>query len=339
MTRPNATDYDGRGRQGPRQGQDGPQVSPLDPGRLGLPSRPVSDVDQVAEALEHLSGQGVNLLAPVTRLQFIPQDYQVAFRAVLFSMGGPWESRAGAKSNGTWYTTDGEGLALHKAALAQLAAAAGVSIETHRTDGGREPGRWEYTAIARLRTMDGSWRHVSASKEVDLRDGSPTVQAWKDQAARKRNNDGGAARISKAREHGGRTAEAKATNAAIRLALGIQGSYSEVQARRPFVFPLLVWTPTSAEGRQLRAAVELGVVGQLYGPSSRGPALVPAGQVIDATAADVQALPDHGPDTTPDFQRERVRPEPRERRPQEGPPPVDEPPAWLDQGPDFDPDW
>lgn len=260
----------------------------LDPGRAGLPALPVTDVAMVADALEHAQQAGLNVLAPLTKLQIIPPNYQVSIRVVIFPLGG-W--RSGTYSNGVWYKTDGGGLALHKPALRQLAAAAaaGMSWDTERTDDQTNPNRWEYKAIGRVRNMDGQWRTVTASKEVDLRDESPMVQDMIASAKKRRRDPW--VQIQKARTAGGRMAEAKAINALIRSALGIQGSYTREQAARPFVFPLLIYIPPNTrEVRLLQAAVELGAGADLFGPGAldrteptheQPGVYAPPGQVLD----------------------------------------------------------
>jgi hypothetical protein len=258
---------------------------PIAPKTLGLPTGLIADVAEVGEAIEHLHRLGVNVLAPVTRIQYLPPGFRLAFRAVLFPFDGEWSTVGGVKTNGTWYSTDG-GFALLKASLRQLAAAAGLSWDT--VDTSRDRNRWTIKATGRIRTMDGAWRELSATKDWDLRDDGPIVPTWAAEAGRK----GGDAekRVLKAREHGGRMAESKAVNAMIRDALGLRSSYSADLARRPFVFPLLVYVPETAEARQLQAAVELGVVGQLYGPGAvRAP--VATETMIDVEP-ELRALPE-----------------------------------------------
>lgn len=286
------------------------RFNPLAPGALGLPEGLIDRAEDVADALEHLHRLQVNLLAPLTRIDFIPPGYRLAFRAVVFPTDGQWVDAAGVKTNGTWYTTEGGGYALHKAALRQLAAAAGLSWETF--DVSRELNRWIVKAVGRLRTMDGQWRQVSAMKDLDLRDDGPVLPTWRAEAVKgKRDAE---KRILKAREFGGRMAESKAVNALIRDALGLRASYPENLARRAFVFPLLIFCPDTPEARQLQAAVELGVVGQLYGPATVGRAFAEAGTVIDSEPPARPALPEPAA-PPPDFQAEAERLNQRERAP------------------------
>lgn len=330
----------GRGqdnRRGQGQGQGQSRAQEFDPSAFGFPERPVSDVALVAEVIESAVAQGLNVLAPVTRLQYLPPGYQVAIRVVFFPTGGEWKAPPGGKqSNGTWYTEE-NGLALLKAPLRQLLAAAGGSVETVRMDDRRSGAFWEFQARVKIRTMDGSWRTITATKDLDLRDNSPVVESWKMNAQKKGHEGGAANRILKARENGGRMCEAKAVNAAIRDALGLKACYSRDEAARPFVFPILVYTPTSEAALQMQAAVELGVVAQVYGPSSPGRAYAPAGSIIDLDAAEGErpALVDRGQHSGPDAEAELRRRGERQTV-QRGPPRQEDGGSWADEDIPFD---
>ena len=334
-------DRDRRPPPDTRRQDQAPRLEPVDPTAYGFPARPVTDLELVAEAVEHAEREGLNVLAPVTRLSFLPPGFQVAVRIVRFPMDGEWTSPPGGKpSNGTWYQEEG-GFALHKAPLRMLGAAAGASWSTERTDDRASGALWEFRATVRLRTMDGGWRSVEATKDLDLRDGSPVIESWI-ASAQQKGRGGAENRILKAREVGGRVTESKAVNAAIRDAFGIKACYTRAQANRPFLFPLLVYIPTSPEALQLQAAVELGVVAQVYGPSSRGKVYAPAGNVIEVPEEGAQgprALPDHqGTRAAPDFRAEADRLASRERV-DRGHGPQDDP-TWADPelpGPDDDP--
>lgn len=339
---------------GPQQPPDA-KFSPIDPRRLGLPGHPVSEIREVAECLEQAAFLGVNLLSPVTRLDYIPPGYQVAIRAVLFPTEGPWVYA----SNGTWYKTENGSLALHKPGLRQLAAAAGMSWETHRLDDGRHPHRWIVQAVGRLRNLDGQWRHVVATKDLDLRDGAPLIDDMRAAASKARGGPRDpTGQILKARAAGARMAESKAVNAVIRDALGLRGSYSEEEAARPFVFPMLVWIPSTPEARAMQAAAELGIVRQVYGSGSTPGRVYTPPDTIEAEDAHAPAaLPDYGaipdPVTTREREREPVRTERRAapssqtRAPAKARTPSHpdddpraasdpgEPPEWTRDGPDW----
>lgn len=329
----------GRGqdnRRGQGRGQEQGNVQEFNPSQFGFPERPVADVALVAEVIEDAVAQGLNVLAPVTRLQYLPPGYQVAIRVVHFTMGGEWKAPQGGKqSNGTWYAVDGGAFALLKTPLRQLLAAAGGSVETFRMDDRSSGAFWEFQARVKVRTMDGTWRTITATKDLDLRDNSPVVESWVKNAQRNGQEGGASKRILQAREAGGRMCEAKAVNAAIRDALGLKASYTREEAGRPFMFPLLVYTPTSEAALQMQAAVELGVVAQVYGPSAQGRAFAPAGSIIDLDATEGQrpALVDRGQHSGPDAEAELRRRGERQTV-HRGPRQEDEP--WADEDIPFD---
>lgn len=239
---------------------------------LGLSDRALDTVDDVREALEVLQRHKINLLGPVASIDSIPSGYALAFRVLLFPTdgypsGGDWKRVGDRNSNGIWYQTDGGGLALHKVALRQLAAAAGLSWDVRLDVSG---ARWIASASGRFRTLDGQWRQVTAAKDLDLSDEGPTAESWR--ASEKRPGDA-QWRLHKARETGGRVAESKAINAMIRDALCVRSSYTLDQAGAPFVVPVLIWTPSTPEARTMQAAAELGLTSALYGPRMIAPVL------------------------------------------------------------------
>jgi hypothetical protein len=287
----------------------------IDPARVGLPSRPVTDLALVNDALENARARGWNVLAPVTAIQYLPPDHQVAIRVIQFNAHFTDADRE-AKGNGTYYLTDGK-LSHGRAALDMLAATAGIGWDPAgcgRTDDGSERFLWSWRMTALVKTMDGQIRPVPRSKTIDLRDGSAETVTVK----QRRNQDPeiypwSPARLAKAREYGAAMCESKAANRAIRAALGLQISYTEERAAAPFVFPTLVYIlPDTPEVRLLRAAVELGVVSQVFGPKAGR--IIAADNVHGGLAETVvdhpadpapRALQDRGP--APDFRAEAER--------------------------------
>lgn len=248
-------------------------IQRVNPATLGLPQGPIKDLSQVQDALGHAAHQRCNLLAPVTRIEFIPPGFQIALRVVAFSDHFTQAQWNDDKSNGTWYRVDGGKLALHRSALDQLASAAGISsVGPGCSVELVEANYWRAKHTVSVRTFDGQRRQITRHVEVDLRDGSPEAQA----AGRGLKN---------ARKFGSRLADSKAANRAIRAALGIQGAYTREQAQLPFVFPVLIWTPDpeDKEIARMTAAVELGIADQVYGRADGGsaPLLADPGNVID----------------------------------------------------------
>lgn len=297
----------------------------INPKTHGLPDRPTADLEIIARALPTAAANRLNILSPVTYVDWLPPDHILSFRIIQFSMERPWHAIGGKHSNGTWYETDG-GLALHKAALRQAASIGEASWSVSRLDQGRISAYWAIKASVVVRGMSGMPRVIECSKELDLRDGSPLVVSYQENARAK--NQDATRRILNARADGQRTCETKAVNAAIRDAFSIQGAYSEEQALRPFVIPVLIYAPQSPEAlhRAIREATTASSM--IFGATTRQAPAVPA--KADAPAAPAQeqptwatqpaqasqpaqrALPDHGGNLIPNYQDEIARLERRE---------------------------
>lgn len=292
----------------PRTDRPGPdqaaQLVRVQPEALGLPAHPVSNVEDVTEALQSLSeSRGCVLLAPTTRIDYLPPDHVIAFRVVTFDTSPPpsgWNQRFA--SNGTFYRTDSGKFALHKVAIDQLAQAAGLSwvpSECRRTDDG-EPLRWEYRMTADMKGFDGKQRRITRTAEWDLREGSPHAIGMKP------------GQLAMARRYGAAHAESRAANRVVRAALGL-GSYTLEESRLPFVFPVLMWVPPAndPEIRRMVAAKELGIVAEVFG-APRERVIVVDAEPSEALP-EARALPDHG-GATPDFEAQaRVHDESRIR--------------------------
>lgn len=281
-------------------------LTSIDPGAYGLPTAPVQNAAHAANALQTALQHGCNVLAPMTQISFIPHGYAVSLRVVTFD-GAFTEAQRKAKSNGTFYITDEGKLALHRTALDQLAAAAGISWvgrDCGRVDDGQEVYFWRYRMTARYRGFDSTPREISREYELDLRDGSP--------AAGKAGNG-----LRNARIYGASLCESKAANRVVRAALGLR-AYTEQEAARPFVFPALVWMPApSPEIDRMIAAKELGLVQEVFGPGLGGltggqaPMLAEPGRVIEGQAEQVGAQPGQralpAPQARRDFAAENAR--------------------------------
>ena len=264
----------------------------LDPGRFGMITKPTTDVEIARDQLIEAQRHGFNLLGVTAmRLDEIPPDHRLAFRLVRFPIADLDQAykaylevaskrKEGQKrwdddhpnTNGTWFLTDDGNPALTRASLDRLGQAAGLRdapAYCRRVDDGRTAWYWRYSHGVRVKGLDGQYRVIVREKELDLTDavcvdfkGNP----WSN------------ARKARAREHGAAVCQSKAANRAVRAALGVRGSYSWEEARRPFVIPVMMWTPPDdPEVRKMIAAVELGLLG---GPTTGRPAH--AGDVIDA---------------------------------------------------------
>ncbi len=289
-----------------------PKMRTISPEQLGLPTGKVFEPALATDALEHARKAGATVLTALVAFDHIPAHYAVVMRTVAFEADAGWDK----KSNGSYYQSDGGGLALHKAPLRMLAAAAGAEISTERMDGRQTPNVWEFRATVAVKTMDGALRRVQATKEIDLRDGSGTVEEWRRTAESQRKS--AKVRIFKAREHGLRMAESKAVNAAIRSALGLPVSMTIEQARQPYVFPVLVYSPPVGNPAidAMVAAMEMGLVDKVFGGGQLASAILTHGDVIEAEPApEPRQLPDRGESDIPDFAAEAERLKSRETVP------------------------
>ncbi len=242
------------------------QIVRVEPKRLGLPMRGVDNADAAVDALEHVA-RYAHVLHPITPLQFLPPNYVVVFHCVAF------EFPADHGSNGVWYKLKGgknlpDRWALHKPAIDQLAAAAGVNTVWTRVERA-DRHCWHARAKVKRRTLDGSWHDAERGRAFDLRKGEPLAESMTPK------------QLEIARQFGDAHAESRAFNRATRAVLGIKPGYTRHECARPFVCPRLVWVPPAddPEARRLQAAVELGVVDVLYGrrdAPQRGAAPTPA---------------------------------------------------------------
>ena len=244
----------------------------VDPATLGLPPDPITDINEARNALTHAANKHCNLLAPLTKLNYLPESYQMVIRTV-FAPPLKQGNRKKGDSNGYWWVTENGKPALTRASLDQLAQAAGITDVDSRIDC-PEPYLWICTHTIAMRDLDGRERRVTRSKEVDLRDGAPLTQGKSDR------------NVKRAREHGAQVCQSKAANRCIRAALGVKGSYEWDESEKPFVFPVLQFVPNMADPMIARmvAAKELGVIDNLFGAQAVAEIAHDRGEVMDTTA-------------------------------------------------------
>ena len=226
----------------------------VDPAELGIEVASSTDIADMRSALVHAAAAGCNVLAPITTLQRIPPMHEMGITVVAFSTAG-----MGPKGNSTWYTTDGGGLALRRAAIDQLAQAAGLSsVPSGCCVEQVDRGTYKATHTVRGKGLDGTERVVVASATA-----------------------GGG-------KYADRKAETMAHNRCVRRFLAIKGSYTKEEAVRPFVLAKVTFAPdmTNPVIAEMVAAKELGIVGEIYG--ARAAAQRP-GQIAEAEIAEVDA--------------------------------------------------
>lgn len=283
----------------------------VSPTELGLPERGLSDPELVQDALEHAMEAGANVLAPMVALDHMPPDHVVGFRVCQFPTDGEWDG----KSNGHWYRVKGGGLAMHRSTLDMIAAAAGITTTDSKVE---TIGiyHWQARVEVEVRGFDGRPRTGIGSVEFDVRDGSEEAKAA---------GNG----LDTVRRYGARHAETKARNRAIQNCLGLRKKYTEAEAARPFVFPIMLWVPDTSdpEIKRLVAAKELGIVDELYG--AMAPAQAPhtghPDNLLDIDPDDepephtrpvergVPPRPDNDPRLRPGWRRKR-QPDPEPKR-------------------------
>jgi hypothetical protein len=201
----------------------------------------------------------VNLLAPIVKIDFIPPAHGVSLRSVFVNPD---------PKGGEVYPLIGGGgkLALTAAALDRISAAAEVSWFPYpvskRLDDGKTRNYVNFLAVGCYRTFSGSWRPISAEKEIDMRDGGGEFEAIVEAKVKKVNDDRREARqeplvgealrqaailaawgqIVQVRQHLQSHAETKARHRALRKSLTIKQGYTTEDLAKPFLVPVLVLT-------------------------------------------------------------------------------------------------
>jgi hypothetical protein len=148
--------------------------------------------------------------------------------------------------------------AIAKKGLRKLAEGAGISTQTYEL-ATTDRYHWKVKAIATYRGIDGAQLAREATKEWDLRDGSPQMRGWTP------------AQVLEARKHGLRNCEARAINAAIReCGCGIDQKYSVEQLRKPFIAIRVSFQPDYSDPSIKRLVTQhaLGATSALYGGSA-----------------------------------------------------------------------
>lgn len=254
------------------------------------------DVASLSALLERAS-RDCHLVSPATSIGALPEGFVIVTSAVLVDMKAETYAVGGSfgdeeDSGGHGKDNQGAKRGLSKIALDRIALAAGVSWDPHlsrRIDDGKDPRYCAWLAVGRYQNFDGRECIVQASKEVDLRDHSPQVDAlwaryeqrvaqWEGkrrQGPEPRTPD---AQIREQRLHIVSLAETKARLRAIR-ALGIRTSYTVEELRKPFVIAKLALTGATSDPALRRdlslmvAANFLDSRSKLYG--EQRPALPP----------------------------------------------------------------
>ncbi|MEZ5421017.1 MAG: hypothetical protein R2708_27260 [Vicinamibacterales bacterium] len=110
--------------------------------------------------------------------------------------------------------------------------------------------------MATYRGLDGTPMSREATKEWDLRDGSPQLRGWRPD------------QVQEGRKHGLRNCEARAINAAIReCGCGIDQKYTIAQLQKPFLVVRVAFQPDmqDPEVRRIVTQAAMGASSALYG--------------------------------------------------------------------------
>src|SRR3990167_673869 len=213
--------------------------------------REASDVNQRLNT----ASSRCHRVAPAPSVGALPEGCAVALSIVQVDLR---EMAAG----GEVYDVGGGKLGIGKSVLDRIAAAAGISWDPQlggRVDDGSDPYYCHFRAVAHVRHFDGTEQVLTGEKEMDLRPGSPQVQALQ---ARLRPARPGQPpptidkQLRELRLHILAHAESKAKNRAIR-SLGLKSGFTKEDLAKPFVVAKLMWTGQTKDPSLRRLFAEM----------------------------------------------------------------------------------
>lgn len=250
-----------------------------------VPSGAIRQADEATNALR-IAAQLGHLISPAPAVGHIPEGCSVMVSAVVVDKERETYPMSGSSERG-----------LSKVALDKIAAALGVDWDPERTkrlDDGSEAFYRCMQVAGRVRQLDGAWRSIQGTKELDLRDGSPIVEEILTREAKKREEqgskyrgDGGHREIVQKRQHILSLCDTEARLRAIR-SLGLRTSYTHDELAKPFVVARLAFDGRSDNPETARYFSEriaenfLGASTALYG----APRALPASVAAPALSAD-----------------------------------------------------
>lgn len=185
---------------------------------------------EVSEQLQY-AAQHMHLVSPATSVGHLPPGCAITLAAVQID------------PDTETYKVEG-GLALKKEGLDRIAQGVGITwdpIVSRRLDDASDAHYCHFRASGRYRAFDGQWQVIVGEKEMDLREGSPQIEAMKARA--KAGKDPGK-QIRGQREHILSHAETKARLRAIR-SIGIRSSYTREELQKPFISARVMFTGQS----------------------------------------------------------------------------------------------
>lgn len=199
-------------------------------GSFGTPER-VNEMLTKAQETSHL-------VSPATMCTVLPDGFDVVLSLIRVN---PDASKEGPRD----VANVSGNLALSGNTLKRIAVAAGVSwdpIRSGRLDNGKNPLYCHYRAVGWARNFDNSPRCLMDEVEIDLRPGSPQLQAMRDRAG-DNNVD------SQIRDMGLFILRHTITKAKLRAItdLGVKRSYTKKELERDFQVARLMWTGRSED--------------------------------------------------------------------------------------------
>lgn len=225
-----------------------------------------------------------NYCAPLRKMNRIPKCFGIEPRVVIV------DARPIDKGGEVFRTVKGydgkpDKWSFGKVVMMKLSQAAGINwLSSVRHDDASDPHYAEIEVHGSILGFDGSWKHMTGRKSVDLRDGSGEAKEMSP------------GQLAQARRFPVELAETKAKKRAISQHLCLEGSYTLEQLNKPFVVPAVVIDSENTDSEHERAVIRAEIVknamrgrAALYGsdPSTSIPALPPVKPPppLEATAA------------------------------------------------------
>jgi hypothetical protein len=204
---------------------------------------------EVNTKLESYKGQA-HLLTPYARTKFdnIMQGFVPVIRETFLDPD--------VKNKEVYNSPEGGGLlAPSKLALQKLSKLAGVKwVYTRRMDDRKDAWIAAYVAKGTVRDVDGNVIEETKSGEYNLHDGTPQAEAFLHTT-----NGKSPKRLEAARQHICALAETKAMDRVIRALLGLKGSYTADELKKPFVILKLALDPNDERVAKMLQEEEAGI--------------------------------------------------------------------------------
>lgn len=241
-----------------------PPSAPVSP----VPSTAISTPEDYANRLQAWTRAHCNVLTPFVTFSALPPQHAMIASRVEINPNPAF----GEVYRDELFCDEDE-VAIAKNGLMKIAQAAGISIDTLRTDPRTIPNYWEFKAIGTWRGIDGVPMMQTATLEYDLRDGAPRSVTMS------------AKRVVRARQYGSRGAESRAINALIRQ-FGVKQKYKLAEIAKPFVVLRVVFQPDMNDPEQRRMLAQQAMRGTSALFAHMPMDVAPALPIIDADTVD-----------------------------------------------------